>query len=386
VRSSRDGTGRQAVRLQRLLAVALIAAAWLTLPKGASADLVRGDDVPLTHFVYDIAATDFDGDGSTDLALTTHHSVAILKGHGDGFFTQAGRYLVGAEPSRFAVVDLNRDGKKDIVTANFSSDNVSVLIGRGDGTFKRRVNYRAGDGPIAVAVGRLNRGRRPDLALANINGGDVSVLLGKGHGDFRRRRDYRVGGTPRSVAFADLNGDHRRDLAVTKLEQIAILKGRGDGTFRRGRGIAMEQATLWDLIAGDFNRDGTADLGVNSVNYDASQGIHVLLGHGNGSFTHSHQYAFDSAATKVRAAKVTVDGRRDLVVATEGYPGGFGSQVGYLYVMRGQRDGTFTNYFAQALDGQGGGFAVADLNGDGKRDVAAITYTSSPKIEIFLNE
>jgi hypothetical protein len=38
------------------------------------------------------------------------------------------------------------------------------------------------------------------------------------------------------------------------------------------------------------------------------------------------------------------------------------------------------------LDGQGGRFAVGDLNGDGKRDVAAISYTPSSEIEIFLNE
>jgi len=38
------------------------------------------------------------------------------------------RFLVGSNPRSVAVADLNGDGRPDIVTANFNSDNVSVLL------------------------------------------------------------------------------------------------------------------------------------------------------------------------------------------------------------------------------------------------------------------
>ena len=41
---------------------------------------------------------------------------------------------------------------------------------------------------------------------------------------------------------------------------------------------------------------------------------------------------------------------------------------------------------AEILDGQGGGFAVADLDGSHRRDIAVVTYAASPMIEIFLNQ
>ena len=43
---------------------------------------------------------------------------------------------IGDIPQGIAIVDLNADGKKDIIVANSSSGTFSVLLGAGNGIFK----------------------------------------------------------------------------------------------------------------------------------------------------------------------------------------------------------------------------------------------------------
>ncbi|MEK6273425.1 MAG: VCBS repeat-containing protein [Actinomycetota bacterium] len=335
----------------------------------------------LDYPVFEIAAADFNENGTKDLALTRHHSVVMFKGRGDGTFRQAGRFSVGSLPSKLLVADLNRDGDKDLVTSNFDSDNVSVLIGRGDATFRRRVNYRAGDGASGVDVGKLNGDRKPDLAVTNLFDDDVSIRLGRGDGTFGPKRDRGAAQNPRDVAIARLNRDRERDLAVAGFRQVAILKGRGDGTFRRGRDVLIGLLDS-EVIATRINRDRANDLVFSDVSNNWS--VYVARGRGNGTFKAPSAYGFDSAPTKIALADLVGGPRKDLIVETIGYPGGGGNNPGFLYVLRGRRGG-FTQQIAQPLDGRGGRFAIADLNGDGTRDVAALTHTPVPKIEIFLN-
>lgn len=353
----------------------------------ASADLVRAADVPLHIHAYDVAAADFNRDGNVDLALPDQdHAVTILHGRGDGTFAPAGSLRAGTIPHDIQIANLNRDGRKDIVVTNLEGDTVSVFLGR-KGGFRRAVTYRVGDRPSDVAVGRLNRDRWPDIAVSNAFDGDVTILLGTGHGQFGHRRDYRTGETPNGVAIADLNGDRKRDLAVADIDRPAILKGRGDGTFKRRRYIRTGiPFTLADLIAARVDRGRVPDLLlIDCCNFDQYAGAWLLLGRGDGTFRPPTQYGCRNPPTKVTAADMTGDGRKDLVIEDEGdYEGNPGS----LCVLRGKRDGTFTysDALAPRLDGPGGRFAIADFDGDGDRDIAAVAYGPGPELEVFLNQ
>jgi hypothetical protein len=369
-----------------------ITATVLALPADASGDLVRAQDVPLGIPAYDVANADFNRDGKQDLALPDRgHAVEVLLGNGDGTFEPGGSFRVGAGPNLLALADLNRDGKKDIVTTNYGSDSISVLLGRGDGNFMQAIGHRIGDGPLGLSVGRVNRDRRPDLAVANVHDNTVSVLMGEGHGKFGHRHDYAAGRSPQSAAIADLNGDGRRDLAVADFEHPAILMGRSDGTFRRrryiGTGLFLSPS---DVIAAHVNRDRITDLLVTSLNFDGQQGTWVFLGREDRGFTQPTQYPM-GPPTKIALRDMTGDGRKDLVAEDEGdYEG----DPGYLYVLRGSGDGTFEPlchgcappYFLDTLDGAGGRFATGDFDGNGRRDIAAITYAGGPKLEILLNQ
>jgi hypothetical protein len=55
-----------------------------------------------------------------------------------------------------AAVDLNGDGKLDLVTPNADNGTIGILFGNGNGTFQAPVTYAGGNYPIKVAVADFN--------------------------------------------------------------------------------------------------------------------------------------------------------------------------------------------------------------------------------------
>src|SRR6266446_3597740 len=161
----------------------------------------------------------------------------------------------GRSPDSVAVGDFNGDGRLDLATANFDSNDVSVLLGNGDGSFQAALTAAAGRGPSSVAVGDVNGDGKLDLVVVNLVAGDsasVSVLLGNGDGTFQAARISSTGGSrPASVAVGDFNGLGKPDLAVANSGSgsVSVLLGNGDGTFL-ARPFA---AGAVSVAVGDFN-------------------------------------------------------------------------------------------------------------------------------------
>ena len=72
---------------------------------------------------------------------------------------------------------------------------------------------------------------------------------------------YPTGGYSVAVAAADLNGDGFLDLVTTNYssENISILLGNGDGTFRTHADFPADNGAR-GLVVADFNGDGRLDL------------------------------------------------------------------------------------------------------------------------------
>jgi hypothetical protein len=81
-----------------------------------------------------IAVADFNGDGNLDLAVAgggfSAGSVSILLGKGDGTFQPVMSFAAGLNPSSLAAADFNGDGTPDLAIANLGSVNSRPLLAR----------------------------------------------------------------------------------------------------------------------------------------------------------------------------------------------------------------------------------------------------------------
>ena len=331
-----------------------------------------------------VAIADFNGDGIPDIAVivpaTEGSSVLVYLGNGDGTFqTPKTTSFPAAAPKVFAVADFNLDGKLDIV-ANDSANNVGhVLLGNGDGTFKAAILLPyAFDG---VAAGDFNGDGIPDLAMALPR--EVDIALGKGDGTFETPVAYPVTlnqtgvfpGVDR-VALADFNNDGRLDVVAieTARNEISILLGNGDGTFRSPVNYAgTPNATSMTSVAiGDLNGDGVPDIVVGS-----DMGIGVFLGNGDGTFQAIRSTTLRADTSGVAIGDFNSDGIQD-VVALNYFDGSVAA------VLPGLGNGTFGTPVDIAVGSSPAGVAAADLNGDLVPDIVTAN-SGDGSISILIN-
>jgi hypothetical protein len=169
--------------------------------------------------------------------------VSVLLGKGDGTFTQAaGSPIPGFNynPAQVVAADFNGDGIPDLAVADFTPvnqnppkddqmSNVVVMLGKGDGTFTP-----AAGSPITVGLyatmlvaADFNQDGKTDLAVGN--SGDntdlptqtLTLLLGDGKGGFAPAGPpTQLGNSPNDMVAADFNGDGTTDLAIPNLGEF----------------------------------------------------------------------------------------------------------------------------------------------------------------------
>jgi hypothetical protein len=269
-----------------------------------------------------VASGDLDGDGKPDLVTANAAAggyVSVLRGRGDGTFDEAGRVDYRTGGASIAIGDLNGDGRLDLVTTRAPEEGrgtISVLLNRGDGTFLAPFEYEAGLGPVSAAIADLSRDGRADVVVANEGSNSVSVYLNRGGSDFAPRVDYRTGKGPVAIASEDLNADGAPDLVTTNAVPwtVSLLLNRRDGTFSGKRDYDIDAGT--GLAIGDLNGDGSPDIAtVNTEN--AGSLVFVLFNNGNGHFAVRNWLEYGTKnPVAVAIADLNGDGRQDIATVS----------------------------------------------------------------------
>jgi hypothetical protein len=388
-----------------------------------------------------IASGDFNGDGIDDLVVVNDQgAISLLLNNGKGGFTPSG-LAVGPSAGGIAVGDFNNDANLDIVVTNPVGDELVTLLGNGNGGFQSLATSMSVS-PVSIAVGDFNQDDKLDLAVGTGNGypSSISILLGNGDGTYQKPMNNGFSGTASSItindfnndgyldlaaidtienqvtiflgsgkgrigghtdlalpasggvagsAVADFNGDGKLDVAVAQFNQngqaikgfVAVLPGRGDGTFKQPISTSLSTIGIGQMVAADFNGDGKVDVATAFV--PASGGISVVLGNGDGTF-----------GSPIDPVNITLnvqnmihgdfnnDGKADLGLLALDSSNSFSP----LYVLLSKGDGTFQPNLIENVPGIATSLAAGDVNHDGNLDIAVTDPQGAvnPSVLVFL--
>ncbi len=264
---------------------------------------------------------DLDGDGRKDVLLGADGCGIQVFHQGSDGVLRAAAFIDSTVSGRLRLADFNRDGRMDLASSGFYGTRLQVWLQAADGTLVPHAapafDY-AGGGDLDV--GDVNGDGRPDLVASSGSGAlncAIGIVLQNADGSFAPAacRAAVPADNVRAVAVGDVNGDGRDDIVVT------------------------------------YGGNGAGKLGVMRQQADGSLGALATL---------------DSweIPSQVEIVDVNADGRRDVVVAHNGWMA--------ITVHLQQPDGTLgaeIRYPGPYGNFNPGAMALGDVNGDGRIDV-----------------
>ena len=263
-----------------------------------------------------VASGDFDGDGRTDIAVTTSNAVIIMRGNGNGTFTKGDSYTFSPAGQIVAYTfDVNRDGRLDLVVP--VSRGVQTFLGQGNGHFVTGPLTQVTALISALAPANFNNDGIADLVVADASAQQVIMMRGNGDGSFTQFATSPVGLGPEDVIAGDLNGDGIDDIATADSFSftMSVLLSNGKGGFSPATRYTGVSGPV-SLRLADFNHDGRLDIAVASV---VSSSVQVYTNSGGGQFSTTPLSMSVSGQPQTPAiADYNLDGKPDIAVAGPG--------------------------------------------------------------------
>ena len=216
---------------------------------------------------------DVNGDGRPDIIVANRHgrepgSNYICLNAGNGRFDEP-CVAFSSEPSTtITAADFNGDGVPDLLVPHRNGGQSYLYIGARDGSLTKgnltRIPFGDADARVRVAAAvDLNGDGRTDVVTIDERRG-VTVVFGRGDGRFEN--PLTLGDTslvPYALATGDLNGDGYPDVVVgfVRSAPIAYIN---DGTGRQFTAVPFgdAQGTAYGIAIADFDADGVPDIGI----------------------------------------------------------------------------------------------------------------------------
>jgi len=298
---------------------------------------------------------------------------------GTGGFSASTAYPAADDGLFLSAADLDGDGLQDLTMGTDNEHAVVVLPGLAGGAFGAKQVLGTGSNPWATVLEDLDGDSRVDIAAADYSGSVVVWLNqspGPGQLAFSSPNTVALDGSPLDLVAGDFDANGTLDLAATarQTDRVVLLLGDGAGGFTAAGRLPTGDEPWW-VAAGDLNEDGLLDLAVTN---NQAGTLSVLLADGPASFAPKVDLAVSNEPQAVLVVDLDLDGHLDLVVANRG--------AGTVSILVGNGDGSFAPAQERVTEPGGGPIALAtgDLNADGWPDLV-VANNATDSLSVLLS-
>ncbi len=339
---------------------------------------------------FSLQSVDVDGDGKADLVVSNANTSAISvfrntsSGPTNISFAPKVDIATSALPSGISLNDVDGDGKSDLVVAFPTPANIGIFRNTstsGSITFASEIDLNFTLGalvPQYLAIDDLDKDGRNDIIAAWGSSAYVFRNQGTGPGaiSFAPYVLIPFASGPGFVTTADIDNDGLVDI-VGVSSQLTVLRNTSTGPGTISFGTAVNFLTgnnPLSVAAGDFDGDNKVDLVVtNSQDVNLSVFRNISSGTGSIAFAPKTDFATGTLPYAVAPADLDGDGKID-IAATD-------ATANTISVLVNTSAGTGSVSFAAKADLTTAAYprsiAIADFDNDGKPDLASANNTAT---------
>ena len=355
--------------------------AFIYLNNGEEIDPLRRIALPADSAIHGLVE-DLDGDGRNDLVMvnttggiTSKTATYLYYGSEGGFSVQKRVRLKAWTGKAAAASDWNGDGRTDLAIAcanlnpSTGKKDLSVLYWNGpEGFDESRKSDLPGVGLFALAAD-MNGDGLTDLVLAHPEQIKIYWASERGLG-FGAPSTLSV--SAQHLASGDFDGDGYSELLAVTEGGVRVLPGSPKGPVVKG-GQLLEVPEPSQTAVADFNRDGSLDLAVSRRHQMGNEYTDSLVfWNRQGSFDRDHATALPTVnATGISAGDLNADGWPDLVISNFGSLNNLSIQS-FVYW---NQAGEFHFARKSMLDTRGAqGNCIGDVDNDGRPDLVFFNF------------